>query len=43
LVGSIYIEESFKPHLSNSSSYVLEIPSKVQLEHPKRKLGIASR
>jgi hypothetical protein len=38
LDASIHIEESFKPYLSNSSSYVLEMPSKHQLGHLKRKL-----
>jgi hypothetical protein len=28
------------PYLSNSSSYILEMPSKEQLEHPKRRLVI---
>jgi hypothetical protein len=40
LDGSIDIEKSFKPYLSKSSSYVLEMPSKQQLEHPKRRLVI---
>jgi hypothetical protein len=34
---SIHIEESFKPYLSNSSSSALEMPSKHQLGHPKRR------
>jgi len=40
LDASIHIEELFKPYLPHSSSYVLEMPSKHQLGHSKRRLVI---